>query len=190
MEEYTQKNVEVSKIDEEQFPKQFQESNKAALLLDSTKLLETKYFSVLLVSLIVNTLKKLLKVLYYSTLEGGIQNTNLHMYTRLQLLLHVCTKTFDDNGLKARLEKRIMLLTKASEENTRRERVSAIFRVFFVLIDGTFCRHFKEDPMWWQQMNKKNKLAPFVTTIYDWGVRRLGRHRQNNPAQAAVAIRQ
>ncbi len=31
MEEYTQKNVEVSKIDEEQFPKQFQESNKAAL---------------------------------------------------------------------------------------------------------------------------------------------------------------
>ncbi len=66
----------------------------------------------LLVSLIVNTLKKLLKVLYYS-----IQNTTLYMYTLLQLLLHICTKTFDDNGLKARLEKRIMLLTKASEEN-------------------------------------------------------------------------
>ncbi len=31
MEEYTQKNVQVSKIDEEQFPQRFQESNKAAL---------------------------------------------------------------------------------------------------------------------------------------------------------------
>ncbi len=97
----------------------------------------------------------------------------------LQLLLHVCTKTFDDNGPKARLEKSIMLLTKASEENnrSRRERVSSIFRVFFVLIDGIFCRHFacgdtNEQKDYWLHLSQQYVTEPMKTNLsaapHDW----------------------